>query len=280
MIYNNTQELLGILKREELWANKKLGQNFLVNPEALQTILKAAELTKQDYVVEIGPGLGILTEQLARQVDKVTAIELDQGIIPVLRKNLLLEDVKNVEILHQDALKTNLPTQPYKLVANIPYYITSPILNHFLQPQNESEQRPSLIVLLVQKEVAQKICSKEGDQSILSLQVQIFGKPTIVSSVNKSSFFPQPQVDSAILKIETFSKPLVSNIPIFFKLIKAAFNQKRKKISNTLPPALGLTPAQEEQLFEQSKISPDLRPQNINLDQWEAMIQVYEKISK
>lgn len=268
MIYNNTSELLAILKGENIWAQKKLGQNFLVNPDVLKNIIKAAELTLQDFVVEVGPGLGILTEQLARNAAKVTTIEFDATIIPVLRKNLLLEDIKNVEIRNEDALKTELPTEPYKLVANIPYYITSPLLNHFLQ----SENRPTLIVLLIQKEVAEKICAPDGDQSILSLQVQAFGKPSIICTVGKSSFFPQPKVDSAVIKIQTYPNPVISNTEIFFKLIKGAFHQKRKMLSNSIPNALGLTPQQAEQLFTNSKIAPTERPQNLSLNQWEALI--------
>ncbi len=279
MIYSNTQELLALLKRENLWAQKKLGQNFLVNPEALKNIIKAAELTKEDHVLEIGPGLGILTEQLALNAGKVTAIEFDRNIIPVLRKNLLLEDVKNVEIINEDALKTELPTEPYKLVANIPYYITSPILNHFLQPKTPGQMRPSLIVLLVQKEVAEKICAPEDDESVLSLQVKVFGKPGIVSTVGKNSFFPQPKVDSAVIKIQTYAQPKISNTEIFFKLIKGAFHQKRKMLSNSLPNALGLNRDQAEQLFNLSGISPNERPQRISLDGWEALIQAYQKIS-
>jgi len=306
MIYSNTTELLELLKREKLWAQKKLGQNFLVNPQVLEKIIEAAQLTKEDFVLEIGPGLGILTEQLASHAKKVTAIEYDRTIIPVLQKNLRGADINNVFILNEDALKTALPSEPYKLVANIPYYITSPILNHFLQPKNQQalEQkkdkpetpspqtlkqdqsqtpqalRPKLIVLLVQKEVAQKICAKQGDQTILSLQVQIFGEPSIVCNVGRGSFFPQPEVDSAVIKIQTYPEPLISNIGYFFTFIKAAFSQKRKKISNTLPHALHLTTAQSEELFKLSNISHDLRPQNMSLQDWKALIQAYEKISQ
>lgn len=279
MIYSNTSELLALLKRENLWAQKKLGQNFLVNPEALKNIIKAAELSKEDHVLEIGPGLGILTEQLARHAGKVTAIEFDRSIVPVLRKNLLLEDVKNVEIINEDALKTELPATPYKLVANIPYYITSPILNHFLQPKTPQQQRPALIVLLVQKEVAQKICAQEDDQSVLSLEVQAFGKPSIVCSVGKGSFFPQPNVDSAVIKIETYPEPRISDTETFFKLIKGAFRQKRKMLSNSLANSLSLTRGQTEELFQKSGISPNERPQRISLEGWEALIQAYQKIS-
>ena len=281
MIYNNTTELLAILKGEKIWAQKKLGQNFLVNPEALKNIIKAADLTPQDYVLEVGPGLGILTEQLARHAAKVTTIEFDANIIPVLRKNLLLENIKNVEILNEDALKTELPTEPYKIVANIPYYITSPLLTHFLQPREPTQIRPTLIVLLIQKEVAEKICTPDngGDQSILSLQVQIFGKPEIVCTVGKSSFFPQPKVDSAVIKIQTYASPRISNTAIFFKLIKAAFHQKRKTLNNSLGNGLKLTRDQTAKLFQTSGISPTQRPQNLTIEEWEKLISAYANLA-
>lgn len=276
MIYSNSGELIELLKREKLWAQKKLGQNFLVNPAVLEQIVKAADLKPSDFVLEIGPGPGILTEQLAKRANSVTAIELDRSIIPVLQKNL--GDARNVEIIHADALKTTLPTHEYKVVANIPYYITSPLLNHFLQPRKPDELRPSLLVLLVQKEVAQKICARDGDHSVLSLQVQVFGKPSMVCSVGKGSFFPQPKVDSAVIRIETYPEPRVSDVGLFFRMIKGAFGQKRKKLSNTLPNALNLKPADTAEFFRTSGVSPDARPQNVSLDEWNALIQAYVKL--
>jgi 16S rRNA (adenine1518-N6/adenine1519-N6)-dimethyltransferase len=290
MIYQNTGELIELLKRENLWAKKKLGQNFLINPEALKNIVKAAEIQPGDNIVEIGPGLGILTEQLSQNAKTVTSIELDQTIIPVLKRNLakatnspdpdqqsLDGQIHNIHIIHQDALQYDPPSKPYKLVANIPYYITSPILNHFLEKQ-PTDKRPQLLILLVQKEVAQKICVKTGDQTILSLEVQAFGKPSIVCNVGKNSFYPQPNVDSAVLKIETYPEPKITDPEIFFKIIKGAFNQKRKKISNTIPPALNLNTVQTNQLFQTSNVPSDMRPQNISLEQWEALIQAYKKL--
>jgi len=278
MIYNNASELIALLKREHLWAQKKLGQNFLVNPDVLTNIIEAAQLTKEDHVVEIGPGLGILTDQLAEHAGKVTTVEIDRLIIPVLKKTLQFH--RNIEIINQDALQFNLPDHAYKLVANIPYYITSPILNHFLQPKTPDQKQPSVLVLLVQKEVAEKICVPDGDHTILSLQVQAFGKPTIVCKVGKESFYPQPQVDSAVIKIETYPQPRISNFGIFFRMIKGTFSQRRKKLSNTLPNALQLDKEKAEQLFTAAAVSPDERPQSISLEGWEALIQAYEKLSR
>lgn len=284
MIYSNTRELLELLKRENLWAQKKLGQNFLVNPEALKNIIKAADLSKTDNVMEIGPGLGILTEQLALHAGSVTCIELDQAIIPVLKKNLGLEANipahTNIEILHQDALKTELPTHHYKLVANIPYYITSPILNHFLQPQKPDQQRPSLIVLLVQKEVAQKVCAKDDDHSILSLEVQAFGKPSIVCNVGRNSFFPQPNVDSIVLKIETYPVPKISDIKMFFKLIKAAFSQKRKTLSNSLKTFIPENRGDLLKILDKAKVDPQRRPQSLTITEWQHLVEAFSAVKE
>lgn len=273
MIYSNTEELVALLKRENLWAQKRLGQNFLVNMQALNNITRAAELSKQDHVLEIGPGLGILTEQLCLHAKEVTAIELDDSIIPALKKNLGANT--NVEIIRQDALQTRLPHHPYKLVANIPYYITSPILNHFLQPQTPEQLRPSLIVLLVQKEVAQKICAGDGDQSVLSLQVQAFGKPEIVCLVGKNSFFPQPKVDSAVLKIVTFPTPRIGDNKTFFHLIKTAFGQKRKTLGNSLKELLSTKGKNGGDLLKQAGIDAQRRPQTLSLEEWQKLVEVF-----
>ncbi len=273
MIYSNTEELVALLKRENLWAQKRLGQNFLVNMQALNNITRAAELSKQDHVLEIGPGLGILTEQLCRQAGTVTAIELDDAIIPALKKNL--GGNTNIEIIRQDALQTQLPDHPYKLVANIPYYITSPILNHFLQPHTPEQLRPSLIVLLVQKEVAQKICAGDGDQSVLSLQVQAFGKPEIVCLVGKNSFFPQPKVDSAVLKIVTFPTPRIGNTKTFFHLIKTAFGQKRKTLANSLKELLASNGENAGDLLKKAGIDDKRRPQTLSLEEWQKLVELF-----
>ncbi len=270
MLYHNTEELLAFLKKEKFFTQKHLGQNFLVNPEVLTKIIKTAELTKEDEVLEIGPGLGILTGELAENAKKVTSLELDPNLIPILERNFA--EHKNVEIRLEDALQSKLPKTAYKLVANIPYYITSPILNHFLNPKTPEGKRPSLIVLLVQKEVAEKVCAKDGDHSILSLQVQIYGKPTLAGMVNKTSFFPQPQVDSAILKIDVYPEPLVKNIEVFFKLIKAAFSQKRKTLLNSISNGLQLSREEALELFQKANIDPVRRPQTLSIKEWEKLI--------
>jgi len=222
--------------------------------------------------VEIGPGLGILTNELVEKAKKVKTIEIDQKLIPYL--NWTFKKYKSkLEIINQDALKFDLPTENYKLIANIPYYITSPILNHFLGSAKEPQKRPELIMLLMQKEVAEKICVQTGDHSVLSLQVQIYGEPKIIKKVSAGSFFPAPKVESAILKITPFEKPLVSDEKLFFKLIKGCFLQKRKTMSNSLIRTLNLPRAEVDQIMEKAGLKPELRPQHLSIQDWEKLIQ-------
>jgi 16S rRNA (adenine1518-N6/adenine1519-N6)-dimethyltransferase len=270
MAYKNTTELIEWLKKNDFWAKKSLGQNFLVNPEVLKKITEAAAIKPGEKVIEIGPGPGVLTQALLETEAKVIAIELDDRLIPHLQK--LEKENPNLKVVHADALTINLPTEPYKLVANIPYYITSPLINHYLQPKNPNELRPQTIVLLIQKEVAQKICAKDGDHSILSLQVQIYGEPSIVDYVSKNSFFPAPKVDSAILKIEVHPQPAVEDMKLFFRLIKVAFAQRRKTLSNSLRSGINITKEGLAELLKKSTIEPTIRPQELSIEDWNRLI--------
>lgn len=257
-------------------AKKSLGQNFLKDPSALAKIVGAADLKPLDFVVEIGPGTGILTKELVARAARVQAVELDESLIPRLTLNLAApngKSPKNLEIIHGDALKFPLPEKPYKLVANIPYYITSPILNHFLQPQTPSQKRPSLIVLLVQKEVAEKVCAVPGDHSVLSLQVQIFGKPEIIGIVGKNSFSPPPKVDSAILRINPYPEPLVKDTAQFFRLIHAAFSQRRKTLNNSLRSGLTIPKEEIPILLEKAGIQSTARPQELSITDWRRLVE-------
>jgi len=270
MIYKDKGELVELLKKENLWTTKELGQNFLINPTVVNKIITAAEIDNKDYIVEVGPGLGILTEQLAQKADKVRTIELDKTLIPLLKRTL--SAYKNVEIEIGTALKAKLPNEKYKLVANIPYYITSPLLKHFLQPKNPEEKAPKLIVLLVQKEVAEKICAKPGENSILSLQTQIFGKPSIVATVTKGNFYPAPKVDSAIIKIETYQTPLIEEMKLFNQITSIAFNQKRKTLLNTIKFFTKLSKEETESILNKAGIAPSHRPQMLSIEDWKNLM--------
>ncbi|MBD3328551.1 ribosomal RNA small subunit methyltransferase A [Candidatus Peregrinibacteria bacterium] len=253
-MYKNKSELLSILRDKGLSAKKELGQNFLINYSVVEKIIHEADLHKNELVYEIGPGLGVLTSALIETGANVHAIELDPDIIDLLEKNI---SAPNFELEKGNALKASLPSKPYKLVANIPYYITSPLLQHFLNT-GEASLRPTVILVLVQKEVAEKICAKTGKHSVLSLQTQIFGKPSIVMKVPAGSFHPAPKVDSAVLRIDVFDQPLTKNLRKFYSLISRAFAQKRKKLSNTL----------QEIDFAALHIDPSARPQHLSIEEW------------
>lgn len=263
-------ELKSLLQSHNLWAKKKLGQNFLVDEEALEKIIQAAELEKSDNVVEVGPGTGFLTERLIQSVQKVVAVEYDPDMVTVLEGKFARVD--NLEIIRSDILKFNPPRRikfDYKVVANIPYYITSPLLKHFLQ----SDHRPSLMVILVQKEVAEKIVGLTG-KSMVTMQTQVFGKPEIIAFVPANSFYPAPKVDSAILKINVYDQPLVpeDQLKDFFRLVGFGFSQKRKKLANTLSAGLRLDVGKVRDILKKAGIDPNLRAENLEVEDWKKLL--------
>ena len=184
-----------ILAKYETKASKGLGQNFLIDKNILNKILEAADLKSDDTVLEVGPGLGTLTQELAKKAKRVIAVEKDETMIEILKETLA--EYKNVEVINEDILKYDLQIADYKLVANIPYYLTSPLIRKFL----ESKNPPKEIVLMMQKEVAQRICAKPGDMSLLAVSVQFYADAKIISIVSKNCFYPAPKIDSAIIKI-------------------------------------------------------------------------------
>lgn len=240
-------------------AKKSLGQNFLNDQGVLMKIINAADLKEDDYIVEVGPGKGVLTRELAKNVNRVTAIELDERMLE------LLKDIPGVELIHGDALKWRPPEEEYKVVANIPYYITSPLISHFL----EAKVRPTKMVLLIQKEVAEKICAEPGKLNVLALHVQVFGKPRIVCKVSPGAFRPMPKVDSAVLEIDVYDKPLVEDYRTFFGIMHRAFSHKRKTLQNSLQ-----APAE---VFEKAGIDPMARPQHLSIDEWQVLVNELQK---
>ncbi len=273
----NEEEIKKILKSEDLKILKSLGQNFLIDENVLGKIIQAAETNENNVVIEIGPGLGTLTEELSKKCKKVIAIEKDRKLAKKLD-----EKFENVEIITDDILKIKLKEfikmhssdGKYKLVSNIPYYITSPIIKLFL----ESDIQPELIVLLVQKEVAERICAKPGKLSILALGVQIYGEPEIVDYVDKSSFYPEPKVDSAILKIKNikkiFSDEYYKNL---FRIIKIGFSSKRKKLTNNISAGMHLSKARGEEILVEAGIGPNTRAQELKLDDWRRLMILLKK---
>lgn len=264
-------QLKSLLQKYNLWAKKRLGQNFLVDEVAFDKIIEAANLTSEDHVVEVGPGTGFLTERLLKRVKQVTAVEYDATMVSMLKA--AFAGAKNLNLIHQDALKfrtqeTGHRKQPYKVVANIPYYITSPLLKHFLQ----SGTPPSLMVLLVQKEVAEKVCGISG-KSMITIETQVFGASEIIATVPAQSFYPIPQVDSAILRINVYPESLIpmDKLRDFLRLVGFGFTQKRKKLSNALAAGLHLETEEVRQLLEKAKIDSNLRAENLKIGDWKKL---------
>lgn len=260
-----------VLKRYGLRPDKKLGQNFLQDSSALETIADAAEIQAEDCVLEIGPGLGSLTRYLAGSARKVAAVELDPDLIPPLKA--VLTQHPNVRIIHGDILElsiSDLIDQPrYIAAANIPYNITSAIIRHLL----ESLPKPRRIVLTVQKEVAERICAEPGDMSLLALSVQVYGSPRIVAKIPAGAFYPAPNVDSSILRVDIYDEPLIAreNLPGFFRFIKAGFSQKRKTLRNSLSAGLHIKPPDVEAMLKSAQIDPMRRAETLSIEEWKRL---------
>jgi len=263
----------GLLKRHGLRADKRLGQNFLQDPLALERIAGEAEIQSTDSVLEIGPGLGSLTRYLSVAAREVTAVELDPDLAAVLRG--VLKPYANVRVVQGDILdfqpkELGLPAN-YIVAANIPYNITSAIVRHLL----ESEPKPRRIVLTVQKEVAERICSTPPDMSLLALSVQVYGRPQIVARIPAGAFYPAPKVDSAVVRIEVHPEPVIAEnlLGVFFKYVKAGFSQKRKTLRNSLSAGLRISTTRAESLLMESGIDPRRRAQTLSLDEWRKLCQ-------
>jgi len=275
----------GLLRRAGLRAKKGLGQHFLIDEEVLKLIVTAAELTPEDQIVEIGPGLGVLTRELARQAGRVVAIELDNKMAAILHQTLASFD--NITIVNEDVLSINpaalLAEQSpqakspsgYKVVANLPYYITSPVLRHFL----EASVKPQMMVVMVQKEVAGEITAQPGRMSLLSVSVQLYGRPEIIGHVPASSFYPAPEVDSAVLRIIVYPRPAVdvADIESFFALVRAGFRAARKQLANSLAQGLEVPKAEAASLLDRAGIKPQRRAETLTLEEWAQLWRVFHQ---
>jgi 16S rRNA (adenine1518-N6/adenine1519-N6)-dimethyltransferase len=264
-----------LLDRYDVLPKKSLGQNFLHDPNTLEKIATSADLMPEDTVLEIGPGTGALTDVLARLARRVIAVELDGRLEPILRERFA--STPNVEFVFRDILETDVAALvgpgPYSVVANVPYYITSAILRHLL----ESSHRPRRIVLTVQLEVAERLVAKAGDLSLLAVSAQFYGRPRIVSRLSASVFWPRPEVDSAVLRLDVYDQPPV-DVPdevTFFKVVRAGFSQKRKQLKNALADALALPMPQTVAVMETAGVDPRRRAETLTLDEWAALARAY-----
>ncbi len=288
-LLSQTKEML---RRYELKARKGLGQHFLVNSGVLKTITRAAELSEEDLVLEVGPGMGVLTRELVTQAGYVIAVEVDALMIDLLLEtlsppgkfSLVNRDILEVEpadLIQQEQNKfpsTIKDPQKYKLVANLPYYITQPIIRHFC----ESKLKPQVMVIMVQKEVARNIVAGPGDLSILAISVQFYGHPKIIGYVPAGNFYPAPKVDSAILTIEMYSEPpvAVTDERHFFKIVRAGFSSARKQVANSLSQGLDIHKAEVLSLMQKAKINPQKRAEDLTLEEWSHLDKIFAEAEK
>ena len=272
--------------------NKILGQNFLIDNNILKKIIDSADLKQTDTVLEVGPGIGTLTQELAKHAKKVIGVEKDKKMIEILKETLA--GSKNVEIIRDDIRYYSPKTTHYKLIANIPYYLTSPLIRKFL----ETDCPPLEMILMVQKEVAQRICSKPpspptnfghkthkkserahnpklvgGKMSLLAVSVQFYAEPKIISYVSKNCFLPAPKVDSAIIKITP--SPDLGGLPrgrgsgsLFFKIVKAGFSQPRKQLAGNLSKMLKINKKTAEEWLQSNGIKPSQRAETLSVEDW------------
>jgi 16S rRNA (adenine1518-N6/adenine1519-N6)-dimethyltransferase len=248
---------------------KSLGQHWLRDRDTLAYIADCAGITADDTVLEIGPGLGTLTSELLRRGKKVVAVEFDEELA---RKLPAQFPGKNLEVIHQDILSFDLSVLPagYKVVANVPYYITSKIVQLLMTAQN----KPATTVLLVQKEVAERLAARAGDMSILAVSAQLFAEVELGDTVLARLFTPPPKVDSAVVTLKTRPQPLVlpQDEKQFFRLVKAGFSAKRKKLRSSLSGGLGISKEQAGVFLEKAAISPDIRAEDLSIPQWLALL--------
>ncbi len=257
-----------LLARHGVIPNKGLGQHLLISRRALNAVVAAADLAPDNSVLEVGAGPGVLTRELAQRARRVVAVELDRVVLPMLRETTA--DLKNVEIIPRNLLEVRpeevFGAEPYKLVANLPYYITSLILRYLL----ESANPPRVLVVMVQREVAERLVAGPGQMSLLALSVQFYGVPQIVTYVPATAFYPPPRVDSAVVRVDLHPAPLLDATisELFFEMIHAGFAEKRKQLHNSLTRHLDTPHETIERWLAEGEIDPMRRPQTLSLEEW------------
>jgi 16S rRNA (adenine1518-N6/adenine1519-N6)-dimethyltransferase len=268
-------QVKNLIRQSGLKARKSLGQHFLIDEAILSTIIDAAELSSKDTVIEVGPGLGILTTELARYAGNVIAVELDAQLASLLQRRLA--SLSNLRVINADILKVK-PSQllggksKYKVVANLPYYITSPVLRYFV----EASPKPSLMVMMVQKEVGQAIVAGPGKMSLLAVSLHMYSQARIISYVPSRCFYPQPKVDSVVLRFDVLPEPAVKvrDMNGFFEVVKSGFSSPRKQLHNSLAHGLGMKPAEVAPFLKQADIDPKRRAETLSLEEWAKLYDV------
>jgi len=274
---NKLSETRNLLREYGLRPRKGLGQNFLTDTRVVERIIAAAEFAPDDTVIEVGPGLGVLTLRLAAAlpVGRLRAVELDRELTPRLAERL--KDYPQAAVIEGDILKLNPVElsggQPYKVVANLPYYITSAVLRHFLSDPTP----PTRLVVMVQREVAERMTAAPGQMSLLALAVQFYGTAKVMFSVPPAAFYPPPKIHSAVVRIDVYSsqeRPLPNlDDATFFRIARAGFGQKRKQLINTLSSGLGLDKAAVGAALTGAGIAPSARPEQLGVEAWGRVVE-------
>ena len=282
----NPQYTIEVLQKYNFAFQKRFGQNFLIDTHVLEKIIDSAHITKDDFVLEIGPGIGTMTQYLAESAREVAAVEIDNTLIPILQDTL--KDWDNVTVIHNDILKVDIRQlaleknggKPIKVVANLPYYITTPIIMGLFENQVPIDS----ITIMVQKEVADRMQVGPGtkDYGALSLAVQDYAKPQIVANVPPNCFMPRPKVGRAVIRLERYEKPPVEvkNEKLMFRLIRASFNQRRKTLVNGLKnsPEISYTKEQIEKALEACGLPLNIRGEALTLEQFAQLANAFEEI--
>ena len=263
------------LESLNLRVNKRFGQNFLVDRSVLRDIVSAADITPTDVVIEVGLGLGILTSELARYAGRVIAVEVDRGLAANLESEY--RDRPNVTIVNGDILgmtpemilsrtEQDAVSAGYKVIANLPYYITSPVLRHFL----EARMKPRMMVIMVQREVAGSITASPGNMSLLGISVQYFAKPKVVRKVPPGAFYPRPKISSTLLRLDVYEEPPVpvDDTQRFFRTVRAGFSARRKQVHNSLAHGLDLPVTTVADELESAGIDPKRRAETFSISEW------------
>ncbi|MGI9061759.1 MAG: 16S rRNA (adenine(1518)-N(6)/adenine(1519)-N(6))-dimethyltransferase RsmA [Ktedonobacteraceae bacterium] len=264
----DVRELRNLLYAHAMRPNKSFGQNFLIDRSVLMEIVAAADIHVDDQILEVGAGTGVLTRELAKHAQRVVAVEMERDMLALLAETTgQYENVERIarNLLFLDPLDV-FGTAPYKLVANLPYYITAPTFRHFL----ESANPPRAIVVMVQEEVAQRIVAGPGDLSLLAVSIQFYGRPRIVAQVPARAFYPAPKVGSAILRIDVYEQPPLTAQERngFFRLVQAGFSEKRKQLHNSLTHGLHRKNEEVRALLTTANIATSRRAETLSIEEW------------
>jgi len=257
-----------ILQDRNLKPTKKFGQNFLINPKPIQQMISAADIKPSDTILEIGPGLGALTQELIITGAKIITQEKDRNLVAILRKQF--KDAKNLEIIEGDAKYNNYKNyKDYKIVANLPYYLTAPIIRQFLEAKNP----PELMVFLIQKQVGQRICAKPPRMNLLAVSIQVYATPKIINYVSRKCFWPMPEVDGVIIKITPHHEETeaMTDREHFFKIVKAGFSHPRKILISNLANGLNVSRNDLEKIFADLAIPLKARAENLAVSDWASL---------